>query len=171
MHEQPVLENASLQGIVEVFDTYMCNAIRRVNVDGESKAAITMIFPGWGGPVDCLMSLDVCQWGIAQLSMTLFNVKVEWTECVLHVILENGMTLTTETSEITLKGVEDKVINKVFGSGIYHAIAECAVRRREIAEGRNVTECVSMTLTQNGAIINLSLGLESGLRIQNKLYT
>ncbi|EUC40815.1 hypothetical protein COCMIDRAFT_107789 [Bipolaris oryzae ATCC 44560] len=100
-----------------------------------------MIFPGWGGLVDCLMSLDVCQWGIAQLSMALFNAKVEWTEHVLHVVLENGMKLTTESSEVTLKGVEDKVINKVFGSEIYHAIAECAMRRREMAEGRDVTEC------------------------------
>lgn len=171
MQEQPVLQNASLQGIVKIFDAYMCNAIRRVNVDGESKAAISMIFPGWGGLVDCLMSLDVCEWGIAQLSMALFNAKVEWTEHILHVVLENGMKLTTESSEVTLKGVEDKVINKVFGSEIYHAIAECAMRRREMAEGRDVTECVSMILTQNGAIINLSLGLERGLRIENKLYT
>ncbi|KAF5844354.1 hypothetical protein GGP41_004521, partial [Bipolaris sorokiniana] len=146
VQEQPVLQNASLQGIVKIFDAYMCNAIRRVNVDGESKAAISMIFPGWGGLVDCLMSLDVCEWGIAQLSMALFNAKVEWTEHILHVVLENGMKLTTESSEVTLKGVEDKVINKVFGSEIYHAIAECAMRRREMAEGRDLP-CLLFPLT------------------------
>ncbi|KAF1995210.1 hypothetical protein P154DRAFT_624134 [Amniculicola lignicola CBS 123094] len=63
--ERFVLENASLQGAAKVFDGYMCNAIRRVTVRSDIKAAITMVFPGWGGPVDCLMSLDVCEWDIA----------------------------------------------------------------------------------------------------------
>jgi hypothetical protein len=166
--EQLVLENASLRGIAQIFDGYMCHAIRRVSIEGDSKAAITMVFPGWGGPVDCLMSLDIREWDIAQLAMDLFNAELKWVGHVLHVVLENGMTLTTETSEITLKGVEDKAIDKVFGREIHDAINECSIRKRET---KRATECVSMILTKNGAIINLSLGIRGGLQIQNKLCT
>lgn len=71
-------------------------------------------------------------------------------------------------AEVTLKGVEDGAIIKVFGSEIHGAVQECAIRRRET---KPATECISMILTQNGAFINLSLGLEVGLRIQSQLYT
>jgi hypothetical protein len=165
--EELVFENASLRGVTAVFDGYMCDAIRRVIVDGDLKAAITMVFPGWGGPVDCLMSLDVCEGVIAQLAMALFNAEVKWVEGVLHVVLENGMTLTTGTSEVTLKGVEDEAIHRVFRSEIHGAVRECPIRRRET---KRATECVSMILTKNGAFINLSLGLEAGLQIQSQLY-
>lgn len=48
------------------------------------------------------------------------------------------------------------------------------MRRKELEEGNRVTECVSMMLTSRpdeGAIINLSLGLEGGTQVQKKLYT
>jgi hypothetical protein len=166
-----VIENASLEGIATVFDKYMCSVIRRVTVDKDLKAAVTMVFPVWGGPVDCLMSLDVCEQEVEKLAMTLFNAKVKWAERVLHVVLNEGTTLIIPNSEITLKGVPDVAIFKVFGPEIYDAITECPIHRRELAEEKRVTECVSLILTKNGAIINLSLGLERGFQIQNKLYT
>jgi len=169
--EQQVIENASLQGMAKVFDEYMCGAIRRVIVDSVLKAAVTMVFPVWGGPVNCLMSLDVCERDVEQLVMALFNAKVKWVEHVLHVVLNEGTTLIISNSEATLKGVPDVAIFKVFGPEIHDAITECPVRRRELAEGKRVTECVSVILTKNGAIINLSLGLERGAQIRNKLYT
>jgi hypothetical protein len=73
-------------------------------------------------------------------------------------------------TEVTMKGVEDKAIIKVFGPEIYNAIRESPVRRRELKEGKHKTECVSMILTKDGAIINLSLGLKGSLQIQHKLY-
>jgi hypothetical protein len=169
--EQRVIENASLQGIAKVFDEYMCDAIRRVTVQSDLKAAVTTVLPVWGGPVDCLMSLDICEREVEQLAMDLFNAKVKWVEQVLHVVLKEGITLIIPHSEATLKGVLDEAIVKVFGPEIHDAITESPVRRRELEEGKRVTECVSMILTKNGAIINLSLGLEGGLQIQNKLYT
>jgi hypothetical protein len=169
--QEEVIENASLQGIAKVFDEYMCGAIRRVGVQSDLKAAVTTVLPLWGGPVDCLMSLDVCEREVEQLAMALFNAKVKWVEQVLHVVLKEGITLIIPNSEATLKGVLDEVIIKVFGPEIHDAITESPIRRRELEEGKRVTECVSMILTNNGAIINLSLGLEGGLKIQNKLYT
>jgi len=170
--EQRVFENAPLGGIAKVFNEYMCNAIRRVAVNSDWKAAVTMDFPVWGGLVDCVMSLDVCERGVEQLAIALFNAEVKWVEQVLHVILKEGITLITSNSEeATLKGVPDEAIIKVFGPEIHDAITQCPMRRRELAEGKQVTECVSMILTKNGAIINLSLDLRGGLQIQDKLYT
>ncbi len=165
-----MIENAPLQGIAKVFDEYMCNTIRRVTVQGVLKAAVTTVLPVWGGPVDCLMSLDICEREVEKLAMDLFNAKVKWVGQDLHVVSKEGMTMIIPHSEATLKGVLVEAIMKVFGPEIYDAITESPVRERELKEGKHVTECVSMILTKNGAIINLSLGLEGGLQIQDKLY-
>jgi hypothetical protein len=103
--------------------------------------------------------------------MALFNAKVKWVEQVLHVVLEDGITMVIPHSEATLKGVLDEAIIKVFGPEIHDAITESPIRRTELEAKKCKTECVSMILTKNGAIISLSLGLKGGLQIQNKLYT
>jgi len=167
---EEVLENASLQGITEVFNRYMCDAIRHIMVDGESKAAIAMVFPGWVGPVQCLISLDICTKDVEHLAHTLFDAKVQWAEDMLHVSLDNGFSMIIPNSEATLKGVSKENIAKVFSPEIYEAISECPVHKREIEEGKSVTECVSMLFEGDRAIINLSLGLEAGIGLQKKLY-
>jgi hypothetical protein len=171
-----VIEKASLQGIAAVFDEYMCSAIRRDTVQSgaitSSMAAVTMDFPPWG-LVDCLMSLEVHQSEVGYLAMALFKVRVESVGQVRYVSLKEGVRLTPNP-EITLKGVLDEAIIDVFGSEIHGAIRTCRMRKKELEEGNRVTECVSMILTSSpseGAIISLSLGLEGGVQIQNKLYT
>lgn len=163
-----MIENATLHGIAKVFDEYLCGAIRRV--EGDLKAAVTMAFLLWGGLVHCLMSLDICENDVEQLAMALFGAKVKWAEQVLHLVLNEGITLIIPNSEATLKGVKDEAIIEIFGTEIYGAITESPVHRRELAEGKRVTECVSMIFTKKGAIINLSLGLEGGLQLQNKMF-
>jgi len=166
---------ASLEGTAKVFERYICGAIRRIQAQTESmtswKASVTMLFPLWGGPVDCLMSLDVCESDVEHLAMLLFNAQVKWAEDVLHIVLDEGITLIIPSSEATLKGVRDEAILKVFGSEIHNAINESPIRRRELKGNKQKTECVSMILTKNGAIINLSLGLDRSLEIEKKLYT
>ena len=166
---------ASLEGTAKVFERYICGAIRRIQAQTESmtswKASVTMLFPLWGGPVDCLMSLDVCESDVEHLAMLLFNAQVKWAEDVLHIVLDEGITLIIPSSEATLKGVRDEAIVKVFGSEIHNAINESPIRRRELKGKKQKTECVSMILTKNGAIINLSLGLDRSLEIEKKLYT
>lgn len=175
--KEKVIENASLEGVAKVFDKNICVAIRRVQVQTDSdkitswKASVTMVFPLWGGPVDCLMSLDVCESDVEHLAMLLFDAQMKWVEQVRHIVLNEGITLIIPNSEATLKGVRDEAIIKVFGNDIYNAINESPVRKRESKEGKLRTECVSMILTKNGAIINLSLGLDRGLEIRDKLYT
>lgn len=103
--------------------------------------------------------------------MALFNAKVKWVEQDRHIVLNEGITLIISNSKATLKGVQDKAIIKVFGPEIRNAINKSPVRTRELEEGKHATKCVLIILTKNRAIINLSLGLDKGLEIQNKLYT
>ncbi|KAJ6003896.1 hypothetical protein N7540_013178 [Penicillium herquei] len=174
---QEVFEHASLEGIAAVFKGVISGAIRiRTNSSSTSgktcsKASVTTVFPPWGGPVDCLLSLDICESMVQDLAMALFNARVKWAENSLHVSFERGANLTIPNSEVTLKGVGDEAIVAVFGSEIQYAIRESPIRLRELEEGRLMTECVSMIITEKSAIVNLSLGLIRGLEIQKKLYT
>ena len=59
----------------------------------------------------------------------------------------------------------------MFSPKIYNVITKSPIYKKELVEGKLITEYVLVILTKNRAIINLCLGLEGGLRIQNKLYT
>jgi len=103
----------------------------------------------------------------------LFKVQVESVGHVQYVVLARGVRLTPNP-EITLKGVSDEAIIHVFGPEIHQAIATSGMRKKELEEGNNVTEGISMILTSKSsesAIINLSLDLRGGAQIQNKIYT
>lgn len=105
--------------------------------------------------------------------IALFKVRVESVRQVWYVSLNEGVRLMPNP-EITLKGVLDKAIINVFGSEIHRAITACHIRKKELGEGNSATECILIILTSSlskGAIINLSLSLEEGIQIQNKLYT
>jgi len=170
--EQRVFGNPSLEGAARTFSSYICDAIKRVTIENELKAAVTIVFPAWGGAFDCLMSLEIDKdWCVEWLIMALFKAKVQWVNQVRRIILSDGVTLIIPTSELTLRGVQDKAIVEVFGHEICDAIAESPVRKDELARGVHATECVSMILTKIGAIINLALSLDGGVKIQNKLYT
>ncbi|KAL4993999.1 hypothetical protein BDV10DRAFT_189458 [Aspergillus recurvatus] len=141
--EQQVIGNASLERIPRVFNEYLCRAIRKVSVQNTGipvmKAAVTMAFPR-SGLVDCLMSLDICEEEVERLALDLFNTEVKWMEQVLHVVVNGGITLIMPNSEITLKGVLDDAIIKVFGHDIYEAISTSRVRTRELEQEKPVTE-------------------------------
>ncbi|KAG4417676.1 hypothetical protein IFR04_009179 [Cadophora malorum] len=176
LEQHLVLEKAPPQGLGDVFDDYICDAIRRDTVQSDGmtslKAAVTMDFPP-RGLVDSLMSLAIHPSKVGYLAIALFGVRVESAGEVRFVSLEGGVRLTPNP-EITLKGVLDEAIIDVFGSEIHRAITACRMRRKELEEGNRVTECVSMILTSRsdeGAIINLSLGVEEGTQIREKLYT
>lgn len=169
--EQRVWENASLDGISRVFNTHLCEKIRRVTVNGELKAAVTTTFPTWAGPVDCLISLEVSESSVEWLAMALFNVEVKLINQVRHFTMDGGFSLVIPNSEATMKGVPDEAIADVFGLEILTAITESPIRIREAESGMRVTECVSMIMIKDGAIINLALNLYRGARIQERLYT
>ena len=170
-----VLENASLEGIANVFDEYMCEAIRRDTVQSSREsyvtAAVTMDFP-MSGLVDCLMSLAIHESKVEYLAMALFNVLVGSVGNVRYLTLPGGVRVTPNP-EVTLKGVLREAIIRTFGPEIYNAVAESSIREKELEEGNQVTEGVSMILTSKtseGAIINLSLGVRGGVQIKDKIY-
>jgi hypothetical protein len=162
---QEVFEHASIDGIAAVFKGLICGGIRTTSlfVHGitRSKASVTTVFPPWGA-VDCLLSLDICETSVEPLAMALFNATVNWVKETLHICFARGTTL---------KGVHDEAIAQVFGSEIQQAIKQSRIRIQEMEKGKLMTECVSMIITEKGAIISLSLGLVQGLEIQKKLYT
>lgn len=168
-------EYASLDGIARVFDPYISSTIRRVTIQMRQttiiKAAVTIVFPNRGDGVDCLLSLDVEDWAVEYLVMVLFNAKTEWVKQTRRIILGEGIKMTIPEPDLTMTGVRHEALLAVFGTGIYRAIHDSPMRRREMQEAKQETDCVSMILTQIGAIINLSLGLNEGLRIRSRLYT
>lgn len=173
LQEQRVIENATIEGTKHVFGEELCRAVRKVYTHGQTKASVTTVLPKWGGPVDCLISLDIREEEVDQLALALFNAKVTWVQQGLHVVLRDGFTiiLTCAEAEVTLKGATDKAIVDVFGSQTCDAVNESRIRKREWEAGEQLTHCVSMIITKSGAIISISLSLESGIQIQNMLYT
>lgn len=167
-------EYAVLEGITTVFSEDLCKIISQVpmQVNGEisQRAAVTTAFPLWGGFVSCLMSLDISPSGVDYLAMELFNAKIHTTKSLRYIGIDNGPTLIVPISESTMKGVNEEAITKVFGVEIHGAIRDSPVRRREIEQGKRLTECVSMIITEEGAIVNLSLDLDRGIKISRKLY-
>ncbi|KAL4889179.1 hypothetical protein BDV59DRAFT_187062 [Aspergillus ambiguus] len=167
-------EHAFLEGLATVFKEDLCGIISRVptQVDGETvwKAAVTTAFPLWGGLVNCLMSLDICTAGVDYLAMALFNAKINQAEPLRYIDFDDGPTLIVPDSESTMKGVKEEAIVKVFGVEIQEAIRDSPVRRKELEQRRQLTECVSMIVTRQGAIVNLSLDLNRGIEISRKLY-
>ncbi|KAB8253553.1 hypothetical protein BDV32DRAFT_133951 [Aspergillus pseudonomiae] len=167
-------EHASIEGIARVFNDDLCSVISKVSseVDGERKwkAAVTTAFPLWGGLVNCLMSLDIHMVGVDYLAMALFNARITPAEQLRYISFGDGPTLVVPNSESTMKGVTEEAIMKVFGAEILDAIRGSSVRRKELREGKQLTECVSMIVTSQGAIINLSLDLNRGFEISRKLY-
>jgi len=173
---QEIKERASLDGIAGVFDEHICTLIRKVPAHNDDKgsigmASVTAFFPGSDSTIDCLLSLDIYETGVPYLAQVLFNAKVVRSEQGTHITLGDGTKLILPDSDTTIKGAREEALFAVFGYEISNAVNTSNLRRRERQEGKRKTDCVSMNLMSNGAIINLSLGLEGGREIIRRLYT
>ena len=125
------------------------------------------------GLVDYLISLAINHTKVGYLALSLFNVHVESAGQVRYIVLNKGTKLLP-SPEITLKGALDENIIRILSPEIYGAIQSSRMRRKEMEEGNHITECISIILTskpEEGAIINLSLGLKDSTNLKNKLYT
>jgi hypothetical protein len=169
--EHRIVDNATIEGTREVFGDYLCDASRRVTINGKEKAAVTIMLPKWGGVVDCLVSLDIRKEEVARLASALFDTNVNWVGRNLHVVLQTGLSvvLSMPEAEVTLKGATNEAITNVLGPEICNAVNESLIRKRELEAGQQLTHCVSMILTKSGAIINILLGPEGGLVLQSRL--
>lgn len=141
--------------------------IRKDMVDGDWRPAITIGIPEWGPPLDCVLSLEIWGSDIARLIEALFKAKLIWRESDIYIVLNEGTGLALPHLEGILTGVSDLNIFKVFSPEIYRAIDDCYTHRTE--QGKNLTGCI-VDLTRDRAIVHLSLGMERGVEILNKLY-
>ncbi|KAJ6436190.1 glucose receptor git3 protein [Purpureocillium lavendulum] len=164
---------ASIAGAAAVFQKEICDAIEKVAIqcgEPELRASITIEFPKWG-VVDCLLSMHICNWAVKYFAKKLFGAEVVWLDSSRHITLEGGITIIVPGTEFTMKGTKEDAILEVFGSEALNAIKESPVRSQELRQGSSITECVSMILIGEGAVINLALGLEMGMHIWKKLYS
>ena len=86
----------------------------------------------------------------------------------LRVVHDGGLLQIIPCSQHTMKGVLDNDIITVFGADIHAAIATCNIRMKELREGYGRTRCVSMTISERKATINLALSVTEGVKIQAK---
>ncbi|KAH8674388.1 hypothetical protein BGZ60DRAFT_513784 [Tricladium varicosporioides] len=175
VQQHKVLEHASLQGIADVFNKYICDVIKgeifHINGTTYLKAAITMTFPQWA-ILDCVMSLVIHESKVEDLAKALFNVQVVSERNVRYLILPGGVRVTPNP-DLTLKGVPDQAIIHVFGLEVYAAVAASSLREQELVEGVKLAQGVSMILPKNSSdkgVVNLTLGIKGAVQIRNKIY-
>ncbi|KAF4627054.1 hypothetical protein G7Y89_g11104 [Cudoniella acicularis] len=117
VQQRKVLGHALLQGIADVFNEYICDVVGgdifQSNGTTYVKAAITMTFPKWA-ILDCVMSLVIHESKVGDLAKALFNVQVVSEGNVRCLLLPGGVRATPNT-DLTLKGVPDETIIRVFG--------------------------------------------------------
>lgn len=122
------------------------------------------------GLVDYLISLAINHTKVEYLALSLFNVHVESAGQVRYIVLNKGTKLLP-SPEITLKGALDENIIRILSPEIYGAIQSSRMRRKEMEGGNHITECISIILTskpEEGAIINLSLGLKDSTNLKKQ---
>jgi hypothetical protein len=130
-----------------------------------------MVFPRQG-LVDYLISVAIQPSKVEYLAIALFKAHIELVGGVRYLLPSKGATLLPNP-KITLKGVKDDAIVRVFSPIVYGATTTSRIRKKELEEGKFITKCMLMILLNNptkGAIINLSLSVKGGSEIQNKLY-
>ncbi|KAK6088933.1 haloacid dehalogenase-like hydrolase [Seiridium cupressi] len=166
-------EYVPLEVVGRVFNDEISGIIRKVPVKDNNiivySAAIVVNFPN-SGAVECLLSIDVEGWAINRLTKTLFNTETCWPDPSRCVISSAGARLTILNPDVTMTGARNETLLEVFGPELYQAIHESSIRKRELEVHKQKTECVSISFTDGGAILNLSLSLKAGIDIQNKLF-
>ncbi|KXJ88893.1 hypothetical protein Micbo1qcDRAFT_214061 [Microdochium bolleyi] len=151
----------------------------------QHRAAATIAFPEIGNSaVECLISLDLQDWSVETLARNLFGIETlvfpgrvnglgraessSKSARTVAALGGCGARLTTWAPEVTLTGVKRAALLDVLGPELDRAMQTSFIRRVESLAGRDETDCVSMSLTENGAFLNLALSRE-GIRIWRRL--
>ena len=172
-----VLSRFMIEGIRDVFGEVMLDKIKRVQRDNDNDnnndhRDVAMHFPSWlaiSHLDPCFLSLAIREEHVKELAMALFKVKVDWVTDSFHVVYHNGTALTIPHSQFTLKGVLHEDVFAVFTTQIHDAIVECPIWASELAQGKRLTECVSMNFSRSEATIQLAMGLSRGIGIHERL--
>ncbi|KAJ4031947.1 hypothetical protein NW753_010597 [Fusarium oxysporum] len=162
----------SFQGLMDLFPPYICGAVAAK----DGKANITMDFPHatkHGLKLHCLMSLVIKASEIPFITWRLFHVHISTgDDGIRHQILPNGGRGIARQG-FQFQGSLDGDIDSVLGSDMVKAIGKSPVREAELGVGITATRCVTISFSDNpldNGILNLSLGLEHGLKMREKLF-
>ncbi|KAI8647965.1 hypothetical protein NCS56_01548200 [Fusarium sp. Ph1] len=172
-----IVENPPILKVAAVFPRYLAQAIRKYQQSPGTPwvAAITMTFldgSSFGNKLGSMMSLEIMKNKVERLADMLFGAEIESTDEHRYLILPTGLRVLS-TSDLILRGCKRDVIAKVFGEDIANAIKASLAFKEEHDQGNPLTECVSMSisrLSNDGAVINLSLDEREGVRVKAKLY-
>ncbi|KAL6790211.1 hypothetical protein GGI42DRAFT_218921 [Trichoderma sp. SZMC 28013] len=157
-------DHASLEGIQMVFNDKIYNVIRKIRIGGEvsERASMSMSIPNHietEENVPCLMTLDIHRNKANSIILGLFSVQIINTDA-----------LRPDSTYVTLKGANVNKIEEIFGHQIHHAINQCPLRKDEITfKEMGITNCISISLEDSTAWVNLSLGLSRAIDLIHKL--
>jgi hypothetical protein len=166
-----IYEKACLHRMDETFDSYICAAVQRSYLGESVYGAVTMSFP-YQGLVDCVMSMTLDQNKVADVAKTLFKVDIKSDGQRRYLMLQNGIKLYP-TTELTLKGANAEDIAQGFGAQICDIMSASYMRRIELQDGNQSTDCISMILTNDqtkAAVLSLLLDLKGATEICRRLY-
>ncbi|RTE70388.1 hypothetical protein BHE90_015219 [Fusarium euwallaceae] len=162
----------SYQGLMDFFPPYLCSAVPAK----DGKANVTMDFPHatkHGLKLHCLMSLVIKASEVPHITMGLFHVHIGiGDDNIRHQVLPNGGRGLARKG-FQFQGSLDDDIDRILGPKMVKAIAKSPVREAELGVGIVATRCVTINFSDNpleSGILNLSLGLEYGLKMREKLF-
>lgn len=159
----------STVGPASVFQEETCKALDEIAAQcGQTglRPCITFSFPTWGS--QCLFSMHICNWAENYFVRELFGHEVEWVDGARRITPSEGATIVVPT-EFTFEGAQEGTILKIFGSEFLNGVKESLIRGQEVRQGRHKTSCVWMRVVDDGAVINIALGLERGAKLWEKL--
>ena len=118
------------------------------------------------------MSLAIRANKVEFIAIQLFGIHVETEDGFRCIVLENGARCVPGR-DTSLQGARPEAISKLLGSDISCAIAASLAREDEVRQSIFATRCVTMQIARNpdeGAILNLNLGLDGGFETKDKLF-
>jgi hypothetical protein len=168
-----VLEHPELEGVRRVFCHEMVEHIK-TSQSGHEWKAVTMRFPiqpKEDSPFSCSLTLELHEEAMRELVLALFKMEAHWlstTVQTLQVNHECGLVQTVPY--LTQTGALCDKIADVFGEDIYLAVMNSAAYRKEQAEGKDRTKCVSVVWSKDERRVTLEMGIGKGVEISKKLF-
>lgn len=166
------LEGASVVGCTSLFPPYIAAAIKRIadpNQSGDRVAAISM---SSGNQSDSVLRLDIMSNKVEYIAKELFNIHLESAGGMRHVYITAG-TRVLPTPTLILKGGRRAMLVQFFGQQVTDAISATGTYQEEAKEGRDCTQCVSMTVpleASKGAGICIVVPAQHAAVMRDQLY-
>ncbi|KAH8711471.1 hypothetical protein HC256_008285 [Beauveria bassiana] len=172
---QELHHSASMAGIASILGNFWHNIIRRaapVDIGNSTpRGSLTAYLPLDEESADCLLKLDISPAGAEYLASILFNAEIQGGSHATQIAFDNGSKLALAVAAgATWKGAPHQALFSIFDTQVCCAVMESKLYQRELKQGLQVTNCVSMTLTADGATVDVTLGARQALGIIYKFF-